>query len=580
MTHRFSFIFFFCGAILLQPLYFSNAHGEDQRPEAMVETDGSTMPPPAAEKFITFSPPFDATPVALVDDEPITKYDLSVALAQKEEQASGHPGESEKEYLPTLNRLINSKLIVQEAKNIGLNETPEVQSQIKGFKRRQMQTALMGRHLQGLEPDPAEVKKMYHEISREVKLQNLIFSEGAGANWFLMEAKLKGANLDKLVKRSIAEKKAKERKDETYVKLTALRPEIAGEVFSMKVGGLSKIYRIEDGYLVYRLVDTRFVEDPAAREEAVRRVTTNTRSQKARDYSLALQNKYVTFNKDVFKQLDFDTDLKKLLQDKRILVKAKGKNDSFSITVADLAAEMEKNFFHGADKAAKLKLINIRKEVIIQNRIFNYTSELEARHLGLDQTKEFKRKVADFEISTLFQAFMKKLILPKVKITEEELLTYYNEHIEEYSSPALLRMKSLVFKNRLDAESALDKLRKGADYNWVSANTANLIDPNTPGVLPLDKDLLSLTSLPEDLQKLAGEVKKNDLLLYAPSTGDMYYALMVEEVFPPKPQPFADAKAEVRKKVFQLNTEKLLNEWIAKLKAVYPVQIFLRDPGQ
>ncbi len=386
--------------------------------------------------------------------------------------------------------------------------------------------------------------------------------------------------MDKLVKRSIAEKKAKVRKDEAYVKLSALQPEIAGEVFSMKVGALSKIYRIEDGYLVYRLVDTRFVEDPSAREEAVRRVTTNTRSQKAMDYSLALQNKYVTFDEDLFKQLDFDTDLEKLLQDKRILVKAKGKNDSFIITVADLAAEMKKAFYHGADKAAKLKLINNRKEVVIQNKIFNYTSELEARHLGLDQTKEFKRKVADFEISTLFKAFMNKLILPKVKITEEELLAYYNEHIEEYSSPALLRMKSLVFNNRLDAESALDKLRKGADYNWVSANTANQVDPDTPGVLPLDKELLSLTSLPEDLQKLAGEVKKNDLLLYAPSTGDMYYAIMVEDVFPSKPQPFEDAKAEVRKKVFQLNTEKLLNEWIAKLKAVYPVQIFLRDPGQ
>lgn len=564
MTHHFSFIFFFCGALLLQPLYFSNAHGEVQ-------------PPPAAEKFITFSSPFDDTPVALVDDEPITKYDLSVTLARHEEQASGHPGESAKEYLPTLNRMISSRLIVQEAKNIGLNELPEVQSQVEAYKRKQLQTALIGRHLHGLEPDPAEVEKMYQEISREVKLQNLIFSEGPEAGRFLEKAK--GADVDQLVKRSIAEKKATERKDEAYVKLTALRPEIAGEVFSMKVGGLSKIYRIEDGYLVYRLVDTRFVEDPAAREEAVHRVTTNTRSQKAMDYSLALQDKYVTFDEDLFKQLDLDTDFEKLLQDKRILVKAKDKNDSFIITVADLAADMKKSFFHGADKAAKLKIINARKNVIIENKIFTYISELEARHLGLDQTKEFKRKVADFEISTLFQVFMNKLILPKVKITEEELLTYYNEHIEEYSSPAMLRLKSLVFNNRRDAERAVDKLRKGAEYNWVSANAANQVDPDTAAVLPLGKDILSLTSLPEDLQKLAGEVKKNDLLLYAP-TGDLYYALMVEDVFPPIPQPFEDAKAEARKKVFQLNSEKLLNEWIAKLKAVYPVQIFLRDPGQ
>lgn len=582
MVNRFLCVFIFCGVILLQPFHSGNAHAGD--PVGKVESKANSTPSPATgEGGISpensfFPPPYDDTPVALVDDEPITKYDLSVAIARQEGEISDHPGEMEKEYLRILDRLITARLVVLEARNIGLHETTEVTSQVNSYKRKQLQVELMADHLQGLEPDPAEVEKMYQEISREVKLHSLIFPVGPEARRFLEE--VKGGAFDQLAKRYIKEGKATEQKDDAYVKIKDLEPDVAQEVYSMEVGGLSKIYLTKDGHLLYRLVDSRFVEDQSVREEAVRRVYETTRNRKAMEYSFALEDKYVTFDKELYQQLDFQTDLEKLLQDKRVLAKAKREKDPFTITVADLAAEMKRSFFHGAEKAAKLNLIDERKDMTISNMIFKYTSALEARHLGLDQTEDFKRKIKDFEISALFSAFMNKLILPEVKVTEEEIRAYYDEHIDEYSSPAMLQIKSLVFNTRQDAENALDKLRKGADYSWVSANAANLVAPDTAGVLPLDKNLLSLTSLPADLQELVRDAKTGTSLVYAPAEPNFFYVLLMENVFAPEAKPYEQARAEVGKIIFNMNSEKLLAEYITKLKEEYPVKILLQDTGK
>ncbi|MCL7489786.1 MAG: peptidyl-prolyl cis-trans isomerase [Desulfobulbaceae bacterium] len=575
----------FCGVIFLHPLYSNDAHGGDAHPESISKPDATAISSPDMEEAAAdgnpfFAPPFDDTPVALVDDEPITKYDLSMALDRQGKEVSDDPGERDKEeYLAALDRLINSRLIVLEAKNIGLHETSEVTSQVENFKLATLQQELMQNHLQGLEPDPAEVEELYQKMSREVKLYSLVFPAGPEARRFLEE--VKEGDFDQIAQRYLEEGKATVKKDENYVKIKDLRPEVGQEVYSMDIGGLSKIYRTDDGHLLYRLVDARFVEDPSVREEAAHLVNEKAKREKALEYSFALQDKYVTFDEELFEQLDFETDMEQLLKDKRVLAKAKQEDaPPFVVTVGDLAARIKAGFFHGADKAAKLKIINQRKKAILSNMIFMYTSELEARRLGLDETEDFQRKVEDFERSTIFSAFMNRVLLPEVKVTEEEIRAYYDEHIDEFSSSPMLRMKSLVFHNRQDAENALDKLRKGADYNWVSANAANLVAPDNEEVLPLDKNLLSLTALPEDLHELVHEAKKNDSLVYAPSEGNFFYLLLVEDVFPPESQPYEQVRNDAGQKVFNSKAEKVLDEWTMKLKEAYSVEILLNDPAQ
>ncbi|MDH3328093.1 MAG: peptidyl-prolyl cis-trans isomerase [Desulfobulbaceae bacterium] len=568
-----------CWTVLL-PLLHSTGAQETELPPGdaheKVQTGKSGLPLNefALLRVPFFSPHFADTPVALVNEEPITVREMTGPIGYQHQQVSEGATESKKDYLSILNRLIDSRLIVEEAINIGLGETNSYKQAVESYKLKTLQKELIANALSGLEPDPAEVERQYKDISLEAKIYSLTFGALEDANRFRSD--LQDGDFDQLAKKYVMEGKAKESGADEYVKLNDLMPQVAQLVNSSDVGSVSNLFKTEEGVLLFKLLDKRFVEDPSAEQKAFSMVFAIQRKEKAKEYGKALEDKYVTFDKALYDQLNFDENYEQLKDDQRVLATVKG-DEPVTIKVADLAAQLEKASFHGADKAQQLKILNEKKEIALANMLFTATSKIEAHRLGMDQTEDYKRKVEEFERSKLYEAFVNKLILPDARLTQEEVLSYYDEHASEYESPEMLRMTSLVFTAREDAESSLNKLRKGADYNWVSANATNLVPDDAEGPLSLDRNILSLNTLPEDLQQEARGRKKGDSFLYAPSDGTFYYVLSVTNTFPPVPQPFEEVKEDVANIVYRVKVEKLLEDWLAKLRAAYPVQVFLID---
>ena len=519
------------------------------------------------------SPNFEKTPVALVNESPITLGEiLETADPAKVEHARSHGRELEY-YRDVLQRLINSRLVVLEAKNIGLDETAAVQAKIEAYKTQTLLRQLIQNHIADLQADPDDVEELYQKMSREVLLYSLIFKKAPLAKQFLEE--VKEEDFDTVAKRYIEEDKVETDNDEKYVKIKELKPKVGEVVYSMQKGEISKIFMVDQGFLVFRLADARFVEDEAIRQNASAIILLGLKKQKALEYGQELTEKYVTFDEELYEQLDFDQDFEKLKNDQRPLATLK-QDPSRKITVADLARKLASNIFHGTEKAQKLKLVNKRKKVEITNMLFKLTGILEAKRLGLDKTEEFMEMMNNYKRSVLFETFMSKVVLPDVKLTAEKVRSYYEEHIDDYSSPAMLLMKSMVFHERSDAENALEKLNKGADYSWVSANATGFVSPDNEKVMPFDSKLLSLTALPEDLQEKAADAKKGDALLYEGEDG-FVYVLVMQDVFPPEPRPYEEARDAVAKTVYEKTAQQLIEEWTSKLKEAYSVKIFLVD---
>ena len=80
--------------------------------------------------------------------------------------------------------------------------------------------------------------------------------------------------------------------------------------------------------------------------------------------------------------------------------------------------------------------------------------KMEAQALGIDQTPEFLEALRAFEEQVLFDTFMAKAVLPGVKVPEDDVKKYYYNHLEDYSSPLMLKMKSLVFSDEKPAREA------------------------------------------------------------------------------------------------------------------------------
>ena len=91
----------------------------------------------------------------------------------------------------------------------------------------------------------------------------------------------------------------------------------------------------------------------------------------------------------------------------------------------------------------------------------------EAGRLELDQTELFQRALREREEGLVFGMFVKKVIAPDIRVDEEELKERHRERASEFMSPAMARLEALAFVNSADAEAALDKLRRGADFEWT-----------------------------------------------------------------------------------------------------------------
>jgi hypothetical protein len=140
-----------------------------------------------------------------------------------------------------------------------------------------------------------------------------------------------------------------------------------------------------------------------------------------------------------------------------------------------------------------------------------------------------------------------------------------------------MRIDDLAFGKREDAVDALEKLRGGAEFKWVKANTPGQIEETSrQGVEPFGGQLHVVQNLPDGVREAVSGAGTENFRLYA-SPGGQFFVLYVQEVFPAKPVPFEDAKGWIREKVIQAELQKSVEEWVAKLRAASDIRIYLTE---
>ncbi len=420
-----------------------------------------------------------------------------------------------------------------------------------------------------------EVEKVYREAVKEFKIKSIVFDKEEDANQ--MEGLLKdGKDFDKVLEKFLSEKKGKGSQEGVFLKNKALLPEIAEAVSKMNVGSISPVVRIKSGYVVFKIEDIRYPEDPEIKKEVELDLLTKKQQEAISKYCEDLNKKYAKVNQELLKSLDFESKepgFENLIKDKRVVAEIKGERP---ITVGELTDYMRQQLYHGVEMAVESKRLNKRKAKILDEMLQKRTLRVEALRLGLDKKESYKNQVKEHENSLIFAAFIQKAVAPDIKLKEEELRAYYDQHINDYTHPEMMKISGLVFSKRDDAEKAITNLRKGTDFRWVKENAEGQINQNEKGVLVFDGRLLTTKDLPEGVSKAVTGAKAGDFRLYE-SPEKHYYVLYVQEVNPSRPQPYAEAKEEIAKKIYNEKLIKAVEDYADKLRAVSEVKIFLKD---
>ena len=515
--------------------------------------------------------------VATVNEEPITLEELNKAIGASHAERRGKKEAGRIDYSAIVNRLINTRLILLEARNMGIYDLPEVKDMVESYSKESLMVLLLEDHVKDVRAKDDEVEAVYKKSVREWKIRSVSFGKEDEAKKIAGEIQ-ENKSFDEVVRKAV-EGGIATGADEGFLKDKDLKPALASLVDKMEVGSVSPVVAVaKDTFVIFKLEEVRYPEelDREAWEKAATQVVNQKKVKAARDYLDELKKRYVTMNEGLLEDLDYQGEkpgFEKLLQDTRVIAEISGEKP---ITVGDLSRALEKKFYHGVEVAIKNKRINDDKNQVMESILEKRLLLKEALKKGFGDTEIYRNRVREYEDKVVFDTFVKMVIIPDIRLKAAELRDYYERNAVEYTYPEMMRISSLVFRKKSDAVNALDKLGKGTDFTWLSYNAAGQVDKSTEGLLDFAGKLLTVDSLPEGVRKAVTGAKPGDFRLYA-SPERYYYVLYIYHLIPAQPQPFEEVQEQIAKEVFNHKVREAVELYADKLKEYYPVKIYAKD---
>jgi hypothetical protein len=531
-----------------------------------------------------FSQRFEQVPLALVDEDPVTVGDLATALANIHEKLDAAKEQSQKiDYGKILDRLINVRLVAHEATAMGLDELDEFKAGVDAYSAQALGMLLMQDIKKDVtRADPDVVERLYKERIGECRIKSVSFEKEDDAK-NMADAIKAGKNFDELAEKAVAEKKAKASSESNYIKLRDFAPDIKQAIATLQTGSIGPVLKVQAAktplFVIIKLEDRRYPEDPGAREQAEKDALNGKKTIAWENYKTSLFTKYVTIREKFLDKLDLDTpknDFPKLLKDTRVVATFTGGKP---ITVGDLMATLEEIHFHGLEQAAESKKLNRDKQSSLFKIISRRVIERAVLEKGFAKSEEYQRGLKQYKDETLFGLFLEKMGLPDLKYSEAELIKYYEGHQKEYLYPEMMKMSSLAFKSKRQAESARNTLLKGGDLNWVKANAEGFIAESDDDPLIWKGSVLSTRSLPRPVAGVVAGAHAGDVRLYESPEGK-FYVLCVQAVIPATQQPFEEVRAAIGEILFQEKMNQAMEGWFKKLRSAYTIKIYLTDMGK
>lgn len=511
--------------------------------------------------------------VASVNGDFITLDELDRAFASTQAET---PKGKKADKQEVLQRLINTRLFIQEGRKIGLDELPEVKKQVDVQARVTLREHLIWNLLSSVKkPDEKEVEKLYREAIRQWKISDLLFTKEEDAKKLIEDIR-QGGKFDESSHQAVANGTARRGADSQYVKIKDVDPAIADIVTRMKIGAISPAIPVKSGFVVVRLEESRSLDNDAEKELARQEALKQKKLRTLKNYNNSLIKQFARLHEEVLAGIDYEAGepgFQTLLKDKRVLAEIQGEAP---ITVGDLTEELRQQLYHGVNRAIESKRLNAKKTTVFDEMLYKRMFRKEALRRGIDKSQAYKQKMREYEDSLIFSTFVQKALMPDIKLKEEEMNAYYLEHINDYTFPEMIRISSLSFTRRNDAEGAIEKLRKGTDFQWLLNNAEGQADKNSKGLLEFTGQLVVSDTLPEGVRKATKGAKDGDSRLYSDNEG-YYYVLFIREVVPSRPKPYEEAREEIAKKFFDEKLKKSMDEWTGKLRAVADIKVYLKD---
>ncbi|HEX8958949.1 MAG TPA: hypothetical protein VF770_03925, partial [Solirubrobacterales bacterium] len=198
-------------------------------------------------KVDLFGPAAASVAAAKVGDETITVEDVARALTSAHEaMAASGAKAGKKDFAPVLDRMIEVRLLVQEARAMGIADLPDIQASVAAYRESTLQELLKHEVTKDAKPDKAVFERQYRDATREWKIKSALFPKLEDVK-AVQAAMASGKSFDEVIKKAVADRKAKGGEKAEFLPRDRMLPQVLAALEPMKKGAVSAPIKLADG---------------------------------------------------------------------------------------------------------------------------------------------------------------------------------------------------------------------------------------------------------------------------------------------------------------------------------------------
>jgi len=505
-----------------------------------------------------------ASPILLatVNGEEITDADLKKAFVGKH---GGHTtflgGDTEARRF--LDIVINERLLVQEAYNLGIDQDPEVKPKVDAFRGQTAVNYLLKSEIdQKASPTKDEIRQAWEKAADLFVAKELVLDTRAEAE-SMRASLLGGAEFEILARAcSIAPTRTRGGAIAPFT-WGSLAPEIEEVVFALEPGEISRVFHTDAGWALLLLVDRLPATRPALDDRISARIASKLteRNKAARTKALSdeLWRKYEA--RIVLETLTPQelASLQNLTPDAEVATWRGGRltaAEAFSAGELRMYAAMAPG--RAADKLDETLRAAVNTALVRE----------EARERGIAELPEVARDVDAREAKLMEEVLYAKHVLKNVKVDDADVRKAYEEQKDKLMISERRRVAHIAVATEADAKALRERLVKGEPF----------------------AELVKAISLDTDSAKNGGDIgwiekgkvaEIYDPLFALPEGGysaaiqsaNAWHIVTVTRIEPAHPVSYDEAKEALQKGLFEKRKHDAREIWIGKLREVADVTI-------
>jgi parvulin-like peptidyl-prolyl isomerase len=439
--------------------------------------------------------------LAVVNGVPVTEDDLAFAL-DIEHRREKLGAATSVDVTGYLEKLISDLLIAEEARRMGLEQTPEIQDKVQAFIKQQSVMKLHEEEIvRKVSVSEDEVREYYFRYYETFTVGLIEVENEELADELLLRIE-KGEDLGQIAREHSTHHSAQNDGVIVYTKKAVeSSPRFEEIIQALEPGQTSEPEELLGKYYIVQLKSREDAPSDEFEKTAPEiKALLKKEKKKAREdeYLQQLRSQAdIEIHDDVLATLnmeEYEQKKDEWLNDARVLARVHDK----VLTVADLIESLQK----ATGKKMKAK----KADTYVNNWIDFRVVDHEAIRRQYVNEPKLRAEMERYIDQLVRRMFIQTAIYPNINVSDESVSDYYASHQDRYRTPVSYRFEEISVSTREEADDIMDSLEKGSDFLWMAKQ--NRGDAEMPG---RSEGWILESQLPPYIRDLAGSMAVGDI---------------------------------------------------------------------